>query len=104
MIIERSVLGDIFDKESLKKIIVSTHEHIKSSGDVLLSQGDKIHGIYFVVRGSLIEKNGALADKDIPYIRWSRGDIAGLQYISETFKDQAVSSKILFMISRHLRQ
>jgi hypothetical protein len=67
-----SELSEIFDRHELIKAVEMTNftERIYHPSEQLLAKGDLTNKVLYVARGSIVEKDGVLADPFVPSIKF----------------------------------
>ncbi|CAI2372737.1 unnamed protein product [Moneuplotes crassus] len=80
---EHCEIATLFKKEDLENLCHSFKEQTYNKNDVIIRKDEMVKNLYYVSRGIVAEKNGAVDDPDAPKIKNKPGDLIGLQFLKK---------------------
>ncbi|CAI2372249.1 unnamed protein product [Moneuplotes crassus] len=81
--IDNCEIAKIFPREHRERLSENLKEKTYNKGEVIIRKDEMMKNLYYLSRGIVYEKNGAVDDPDAPKIKSKPGDILGLQFIAK---------------------
>jgi hypothetical protein len=76
-------LAKMFSKDQIDQLSDSFSEHTFADGEYIIKRDEIFNSLFYISKGVVIEKNGAIDDLDAPGMKNTAGDIVGLQFITK---------------------
>ena len=88
--VEESVLGEILGFSEIRDVCEEMKEFVVQKNEAILKIKQRCNGVFLVLRGTVIEKVGAIDDLCFQMV-YKEGDVVGLQFLLPEHREESIS-------------